>query len=62
MDWNRHEKNIYTKVEYWFEVMERVIRDPTVLAENVYNMDETGVVLSMLGSAKVLVSSQGHIT
>jgi hypothetical protein len=26
-----------------------------MLLENVYNMDETGVILSMLGSVKVLV-------
>jgi len=26
-----------------------------ILPENVYNMDETGVMLSMLGSLKVLV-------
>jgi hypothetical protein len=40
---------------HWFEVIGRVLRDPTILAENVYNMDETGVMLSMLGSVKVLV-------
>jgi hypothetical protein len=39
----------------WFEVIGRVLRDPAILAENVYNMDETGVMLSMLGSVKVLV-------
>jgi hypothetical protein len=32
-----------------------VLRDPTILAENVYNMDETGVMLSMLSSVEVLV-------
>ncbi|KAI1670786.1 DDE superfamily endonuclease [Pyrenophora tritici-repentis] len=31
--------------------------DPAVLPENVYNMDETGVMLSMLGWVKVLVAS-----
>jgi hypothetical protein len=36
-------------------VIGRLLRDPAILAENVYNMDETGVMLSMLGSAKVLV-------
>jgi hypothetical protein len=36
-------------------VIERVLGDPAILAENVYNMDETGVMLSMLGSVKVLV-------
>ena len=33
----------------------RILQDPAILAENVYNMDETGVMLSMLGSVKVLV-------
>ena len=33
-----------------------VLQDPAVLAENVYNMDETGIMLSMPGSVKVLVS------
>ena len=46
LDWNRHEKNIYNKVTQWFDVIERVLRDPAILAENVYNMDETGVMLS----------------
>ena len=32
-----------------------MLRDPAILAENVYNMDETGVMLSMLGSVKFLV-------
>jgi hypothetical protein len=56
LDWNRHEKNTYWKISYWFAVIGRVLQDPAVLAENVYNMDETGVILSMLGSVKVLVS------
>ena len=34
----------------------RVVHDPAILPENCYNMDETGVMLSMLGSVKVLVS------
>jgi hypothetical protein len=37
-------------------VIEEVLTDLNVLPENVYNMDETGVMLSMLGSVKVLVS------
>jgi hypothetical protein len=36
-------------------VIGRVVQDPAILPENVYNMDETGVMLSMLGSVKVLV-------
>jgi hypothetical protein len=33
-----------------------VLHKPDVLPENVYNIDETGVMLSMLNSVKVLVS------
>ena len=55
IDWKRHENNIYPKMTEWFEVIEKVLEDPTVLPENVYNMDETGVMLSKLGSIKVLV-------
>ena len=43
------------KIIHWFEVIGRVVQDPAILPENVYNMDETGVILSMLGSVKVLV-------
>jgi hypothetical protein len=56
LDWNRHEKNTYGKIIHWFEVIKDVLQDPAVLVENVYNMDETGVMLSMPGSVKVLVS------
>lgn len=55
LDWNRHEKNIYGKITHWFEVIKDVLQDPAVLVGNVYNMDETGVILSMPGSVKVLV-------
>lgn len=33
-----------------------VLQGAAIVAENVYNMDETRVMLSMLGSVKVLVS------
>ena len=36
-------------------VIRQVLQDPAVLPENVYNMDETGVMLCKLGSVKVLV-------
>jgi hypothetical protein len=36
-------------------VIEPVLHEPDVLPENVYNIDETGVMLSMLNSIKVLV-------
>jgi hypothetical protein len=50
MAWERHENNIYDKIIYWFEVIGEVLQDPAILPENVYNMDETGVMLCMLGS------------
>ena len=55
IDWKRHENNIYPKIAEWVEVIETVLQDPAILSENVYNMDETGVMLSKLGSVKVLV-------
>jgi hypothetical protein len=55
IDWKRHSSNIHEKIVEWFDVIGQVLQDPSVLPENVYNMDETGVMLSMLGSAKVLV-------
>jgi hypothetical protein len=36
-------------------VIGKILQDPVILAEIVYNMDETGVMLSMPGSVKVLV-------
>jgi hypothetical protein len=56
VDWNRHDNNIYDKILHWFEVIGKLLQDPTILLENVYNIDETGVLLCMLGSVKVLVS------
>lgn len=55
LDWNRQEKTIYNKIIHWFAVIGEVLRDPSIVAENVYNTDETGVMLSMPGSVKVLV-------
>jgi hypothetical protein len=55
MDWKRHENNIYYKMKEWLEVISEVLQDPAIQPENVYNMDETGVMLSKLGSVKVLI-------
>ena len=55
IDWKRHGNNIHDKITEWFKVIGKVLQDLAVLPENVYNMDETGVILSMLGSVKVLV-------
>jgi hypothetical protein len=55
IDWKRHGNNIHGKITQWFKVIVEVLQDPEVLPENAYNMDETGVMLSKLGSVKVLV-------
>ena len=55
LDWRRHDINIYDKITHWFKVIGQELHDPVIQRENVYNMDETGVMLSMLGSVKVLV-------
>ena len=55
IDWKHHKNNIYVKITHWFIVIGRIIQDPAILQENIYNMNETGVMLSMLSSVKVLV-------
>ncbi|KAF2185312.1 hypothetical protein K469DRAFT_779253 [Zopfia rhizophila CBS 207.26] len=55
LDWNRHDINIYDKITHWFEVIGKELHNPVIQLENVYNMDETEVMLSMLGSIKVFV-------
>jgi hypothetical protein len=57
LDWNRHDHSIYDKVVHWFAVIGRELHDPAILQENVYNTDETEVLLSVLGSLKVLTGS-----
>jgi hypothetical protein len=56
LDWARH--NIYEKVEQWFTVIGRELQDPAIMAENVYNMDETGILPSALTARKFLVSAE----
>lgn len=53
--WDRHDHTIYSKVTEWFSIMGNQLADTAIRAENVYNMDETGVLLGKLGSLKVLV-------
>ena len=57
LDWSRHGDNIYEKVVRWFSVIGPELHHPEIVADNIYNMDETGVLLSALNSLKVLVSS-----
>ena len=56
LNWDRHEKNIYEKITHRFEVIEKILQDSAILAENVYNMNETEVMLFVSGSVKVLVN------
>jgi hypothetical protein len=58
LDWNRHPNNIYDKIVDWFEKIWEVFQNKDILSENVYNMDETGIMLSMLTSVKVLVGKE----
>lgn len=58
LDWNRHPNNIYDKITDWFEKIGEVLQSHAILPKNVYNMDETGVMLSMLGSVKVLIGKE----
>ena len=58
IDWNRYDHNIYDKVAVWFTAIGEELRRPDILPENVYNMDETGVMLSVLKSMKVLVGRE----
>ena len=53
LDWNRY--STYDNVTHWFKVIGKLLQDSTVLQEKVYNMDETGIMLSKLNSIKVLV-------
>jgi hypothetical protein len=39
-------------------MIDKELSNPAIVPDNVYNMDETGVLLSVLGSLKVLVSKQ----
>ena len=55
-DWARHDCNIYDKISDWFTLISKELHDPVIIPENFYNMDEIGVLLSVLSSLKVLVS------
>lgn len=57
IDWKHHENDIYDKTVEWFRMFSKVLQDAAVLAENVYEMDETGIMLSKLDSVKVMVGN-----
>ena len=55
IDRKRHDHSVYEKVVDSCSVVRTLLDNPTVFVENVYSMDETGVILSLLGALKVLV-------
>jgi hypothetical protein len=55
LDWDRHEKNVFPKIEHWFQVLGKMLKGSDIVQESVHNMDETGVMISKLESVKVLV-------
>jgi hypothetical protein len=59
LDWSRHDYNIYNKVAHWFTIIGKELNNPAIFRENVYNIDETGVLLSILSSLKVLTEKDG---
>jgi hypothetical protein len=44
MAWECYKNNIYNKITHWYEVIGKVLEDLAILLENVYNMDEKGVM------------------
>jgi len=55
ISWDRHDHSIYPKVAEWFSIISKELANPAILAENVYNMDKTGVILGKLRSLNFLV-------
>jgi hypothetical protein len=54
MDWDKHDRYTYNKAIDSFAVIGKELASPVVLAENAYSVDETGILLSVLNSLKVL--------
>jgi hypothetical protein len=55
LDQARHVHSIHDKVSQWFTVIGMEIKNLAILPENVYNLDEPGILLSDLGSLKALI-------
>ncbi|KAF2452523.1 hypothetical protein BDY21DRAFT_367764 [Lineolata rhizophorae] len=53
---NLIDKNIYGKIQPWFDIVGKELDRTDILPENVYNIDEIRVKLSMLSSIKVLTT------
>ena len=57
LDWERHDHHIYDKLVHWFTMIGRELAGLRFKNCNIYNMDETGVLLSVLNGLKCLVSA-----
>jgi hypothetical protein len=55
MEYRRVNHGNYLNVKKWFDIASNVLRNPALLPSNIYNMDETGIQLGMLGTVKVIV-------
>lgn len=55
IDWTRADENVIDKAKQWFELISNVLANPEIAPENVYNMDETGVLLGRSVTQKMLV-------
>ena len=58
LDWRRFD--IYDKSVHWFEVIGPVLQRSDILPCNVWNYDETGTLLSMPKSVKVVVGKNNR--
>ena len=62
MDWARHDHNIHDKVVHWFSIIGKELHDSAIVSENVYNMDETGVLLQDLPKCKGTIVKRTLVT
>lgn len=61
LDWARHDGDVHEKVTQWFSIIGKELHNPAIVPENVYKMDEMGVLLSVLSSLKVLVGREDAV-
>jgi hypothetical protein len=55
IQWEKEDLTIYDKVVDWFSMISKELSNAQILAENTYNMDETGTMLSKLNSIKAVI-------
>lgn len=57
IDSNRVDGQLEGKIRDWFSVIAKQLDNPSIVPKNVYNMDETRLLLSVLNSHRALVGS-----